>query len=31
MEQKQMFRSLIELNNDDNDPEEFASNVKAKY
>src|SRR5690606_17953620 len=31
MEQKlQMFRSLIELNNDDNDPEEFASNVKSE-
>jgi GTP pyrophosphokinase len=29
MEQKlQMFRSLIELNNEDNNPEEFASNVK---
>ena len=31
MEQKlQMFRSLIELNNDDNNPEEFASNVKSE-
>lgn len=31
MEQKlQMFRSLIELNNDDNNPEEFASNVQSE-
>ncbi|HHT38646.1 MAG TPA: bifunctional (p)ppGpp synthetase/guanosine-3',5'-bis(diphosphate) 3'-pyrophosphohydrolase [Mollicutes bacterium] len=31
MEQKlQMFRSLIELNNEDNNPEEFASNVKSE-
>lgn len=31
MEQKlQMFRSLIELNNDENNPEEFASNVKSE-
>lgn len=31
MEQKlQMFRSLIELNNEDNDSEEFASNVKRE-
>jgi GTP pyrophosphokinase len=31
MEQKlQMFRSIIELNNEDNNPEEFASNVKSE-
>ncbi len=31
MEQKlQMFRSLIELNNEENNPEEFASNVKSE-
>ncbi|MFA5407502.1 MAG: RelA/SpoT family protein, partial [Bacilli bacterium] len=31
MEQKlQMFRSLIELNNEDNDADEFASNVKSE-